>query len=142
MNWATLGESRAGNPMNAFCQRIAMQPLPSIAHSAHRERSNNDRLLRWTLDFSRHGIGHIYVHSWRCPFYGGLVSAKNVVSILTQSMALVGVVTITLLVAGNAIMGNGFSISAVADGFMLMNASQEGLEATIFDSLSQLSPPF
>ena len=57
-------------------------------------------------------------------FYGGLVSAKNVVSILTQSMALVGVVTITLLVAGNAIMGNGFSISAVADGFMLMNASQ------------------
>lgn len=65
-------------------------------------------------------------------FYGGLVSAKNVVSILTQSMALVGVVTITLLVAGNAIMGNGFSISAVADGFMLMNASQEGLEATIF----------
>ncbi len=65
-------------------------------------------------------------------FYGGLVSSKNVVSVLTQSIALVGVVTITLLVAGNAIMGSGFNITAISDGFMLLGAGQEGLESTIF----------
>lgn len=63
-------------------------------------------------------------------FYGGLVGSKNVNSILIQAIAIVGVVTVTMVLFGNGIVNAGFG--GIFSDFLLSTQAQDAMPGVLF----------